>query len=73
MTILNQIVSNDMAKKGFKVLSYSYKEMPIESLNELMQEHDIESAAFREQLEADCIYVGTFALEDGVYKYKYLK
>jgi len=66
MSILNQIVSNDMASKGLKVVSYSFKEIALQDLNQFMQDNSIESQEFRSELEVDQVYVGTFAMEDPI-------
>lgn len=62
--ILNDVVSNQMAKHGFKVLSYAFREMAMEELEEIMRSHPVESLAFRQDIERDLIYVSTFALND---------
>lgn len=48
-----------------KVLSYGFKDLSLESYNEILKMHDNEeSIRFREDMEKDLTYVGTFALED---------
>jgi len=64
--ITNQIVSNQMAKKGLRVISLAYKDMSYEELAELMQGHDNESDEFRKELETGLNYLGTFAMQDEV-------
>ena len=51
-------------KNCLKVLSYAFKEISLESFNELMHTHPCESAEFRQELETDLIYLGTFGVED---------
>jgi|APSaa5957512535_1039671.scaffolds.fasta_scaffold28633_3 magnesium-transporting ATPase (P-type) len=53
-----------MAAHGLKVLSYSYKDMQLVTLNEMMHEHDIESNEFRQGIEQDLVYLCTFGIED---------
>ena len=51
-------------KNCLKVLSYAFKEISLESFNELMHTYPCESAEFRQELETDLIYLGTFGVED---------
>lgn len=53
-----------MAKKGLKVMSYAFKEILLEDLDNLIHSVNVESDEFRMELEADLVYLGTFALED---------
>lgn len=46
--LLEDAVSSDMASKGLKVISYSFKEIDVHTLNELMCNFQVESAEFRE-------------------------
>mmetsp|Transcript_14890 Transcript_14890/g.25363 ORF Transcript_14890/g.25363 Transcript_14890/m.25363 type:complete len:791 (+) Transcript_14890:874-3246(+) len=64
--LLSEIVTAKMASEGLKVLSYAFKEIRLEDLDQLMQSYNTEGAEFREQLEADLIYLGTFAMEDQI-------
>jgi P-type Ca2+ transporter type 2C len=64
--LLTNVVSHEMASKGLKVLSYAYRDMTVEELNDLMHTHDDESIEFREAIESDLTYVGTFALHDPI-------
>ena len=47
-----------------KCVSYAYKEIKIEELNELMHQYTLESEEFRQALETDLIYLATFGLLD---------
>ena len=62
--ILNVVVSSEMAKNSLKVLSYAFKEIQMADLGELMQTYNPESEEFREVLENELIYIGTFGLDD---------
>jgi len=55
-----------MASNGLKVISYAFKEINYSAMEELMQTFPVESNEFREQLESDLIYLGTFGLYDEV-------
>jgi len=55
-----------MASNGLKVISYAFKEINYSAMEELMQTFSVESNEFREQLESDLIYLGTFGLYDEV-------
>lgn len=63
-TILNHIVSLEMAQGGLKVLSYAFKEMRTTELERLMAEFDVESPDFRKELETDMVYLCTFGMLD---------
>jgi magnesium-transporting ATPase (P-type) len=58
------VVSIQMAKKGLKVLSYGFKEVPAAEFETWRQQWDEESAEYREALESDLIYLATFGLDD---------
>jgi magnesium-transporting ATPase (P-type) len=62
LSILENVVSAQMAQEGLKVLSYAFKDMLIEDFQ--MMAPDVESPEFRFELERDLVYLGTFALED---------
>lgn len=64
--LLDQVVSQQMASQGLKTLSYAYKQIPIDDLTEMMQAHHIESQEFRDFLEQNLTYLGTFGLEDPI-------
>ena len=64
MTILTQIVSNDMAQNRLKVLSFAFKEIPSADYEQLKISLNPESEEFRQVLEEDLIYVATFGLDD---------
>jgi len=53
-----------MASQGLKCLSYAFKEIRIEDLDQLMTSYDLESDDFRNELENDLIYLGTFGMDD---------
>lgn len=53
-----------MASQGLKCLSYAFKEIRIEDLDQLMNSYDLESDDFRNELENDLIYLGTFGMDD---------
>ena len=55
-----------MASNGLKVISYAFKEINYSTMEELMQTFPVESNEFRENLESDLIYLGTFGLYDEV-------
>jgi len=63
-TILNHIVSLEMAQGGLKVLSYAFKEMRSTELNSLFERFDVESPDFRKELETDMVYLCTFGMLD---------
>ena len=49
-----------------KVLSYAFKDIPLQSLNQLMHTHPNESPEFRQEIETDLVYLATIGLEDPV-------
>lgn len=55
-----------MASQGLKVLSYAYRDLTVDELNDLMHTHNDESIEFRQSIECDLTYVGTFALHDPI-------
>lgn len=62
--LLMQTVT-DMAKNQLKVISYAYREMTLSTYNNLLHVHESdESDAFRDMIESELIYLGTFGLED---------
>lgn len=63
--LLEDIIGQDMAgKQCLKVISYAFKEIEMDSFNELMRSENSESAEFREEIESDLIYLGTFGVKD---------
>lgn len=52
------------SKHCLKVVSFAYKEITMKALNELMHQHPLESAEFRQELESDLVYLATFGLDD---------
>lgn len=61
---MDQVVGQEMAESGLKVISYAFKEIRLEDLNELSKVTQVESEKFRAQLEVDLIYLCTFGLDD---------
>jgi magnesium-transporting ATPase (P-type) len=57
-------VVRQMAATPLKVLSYAHKDVNLEDLNNLLETFDPESPEFREHIESELTYVGTFGLED---------
>ena len=55
-----------MCKEGQKTLSYAYKKMPIEELEQLQKNHDEESPKFRDELLTNLNYLCTFGMEDPI-------
>lgn len=55
-----------MCKEGQKTLSYAYKKMSIESLEQLQNKFNEESSDFRDELLIDMIYLCTFGMEDPI-------
>lgn len=51
---------------GLKPLTYAFKQIYVEELNQLLQQYPQESDDFRNQLESQLIYLVTFGLEDPV-------
>lgn len=64
--LLEDVISSEMASNGLKVISLAFKEVNYSTMEELMQTFPVESNEFREQLESDLIYLGTFGLYDEV-------
>lgn len=66
--MMEQILTDkvmQMASGQLKVLTYAFKEMNLDTYNELLKIHEgEESIRFREEIERDLTYVGTFGLED---------
>lgn len=60
------IVACLMAREGMKTLSYAYKQIPMDDFNMLLSSHHVESEEFRNEIEADLVYLGSFGLEDKV-------
>ena len=53
-----------MAQRGLKPLTYAFKEISVDDLNQLTSRFNVEHEEFRNELENDLIYLGTFGLED---------
>jgi magnesium-transporting ATPase (P-type) len=64
--LLSDSIAIDMARNGLKVLSYAYKEITLQAFNELICNNLVESDEFRESLESDLTYMGTFGLNDPI-------
>ena len=64
--ILSDVVTDQMAATGLKVLSYAFKEVPYDDIIDMMRSQDIESEEFRNQVEQGLVYLGTFGLEDPI-------
>jgi magnesium-transporting ATPase (P-type) len=64
--LLSHVVSQEMAGAGLKVISYAYKEITMESFNQLMSTKHVEDEEFRIEAESELIYVATFGLEDPI-------
>lgn len=64
--LLEDAISTQMAAHGLKVISYAYKEISLQEMNELMCNYQVESHDFREKLESDLVYLGTFGLRDPI-------
>jgi magnesium-transporting ATPase (P-type) len=64
--ILNNAVSYYMAAQGLKVISYSFKDIPISKFNEMLESYDnnLENPEFRTEIENDLCYLCTFGLQD---------
>ena len=65
-TVLQQVASIDMGMTGLKPLTYAFKQIRIEELNNLLVQYPQESDEFRQHLENNLIYLGTFGLDDPV-------
>ena len=55
-----------MGMTGLKPLTYAFKQIKVEELNQLLQQFPQESDDFRNSLESNLIYLGTFGLDDPV-------
>jgi magnesium-transporting ATPase (P-type) len=64
LNVMQHIVSSSMAVDGLKCLSYAFKEIRIDDLDQLMSTYDLESDEFRAELENDLIYLATFGMDD---------
>ena len=51
-------------KFQLKILSFAFKEISLQSFNQLMHSYNVESAEFRQELETDLVYLTTIGLED---------
>lgn len=59
------VTVNNMAKNELKVISYAYRDMPLRTYNQLLHDYGGDEAdEFRDIIESELIYVGTFGLED---------
>lgn len=64
--LIFDIASNGMARDGLKTISFAYKQLALDDFNLLTSTHHIESEDFRNEIEADLVYIGTFGLEDPI-------
>jgi len=64
--LLEDVIGGEMAANGLKVISYAFKEISLSSMEELMQTFPVESNEFRQQLECELTYLGTFGLYDPI-------
>lgn len=65
--ILDNLV-HDMAQRGHKVLTYGYREISTEDLENLLEvyKENLENPGFKQELMNDLIYLATFGLEDPI-------
>jgi len=63
-SILENVVTGEMAEQGQKVLSYAFKEIRMHELSELSKMQGVETQEFRRQLEEHLIYLCTFGMDD---------
>ena len=64
LNILQHVVSQSMAAHGMKTLTYAFKEISVDDLNQLTSHYNVEQEEFRNELENDLIYLGTFGMDD---------
>ena len=64
--ILSDIVTDQMAARGLKTLSFAYKQIPYDDLVYMMRQFNVESEEFRDEIEKDLIYLASFGIEDPV-------
>lgn len=65
--MIDDVIGGEMAVNGLKVISYAFKEITLSTWEELKQTFPyVESNEFREQLECELTYLGTFGLYDGI-------
>lgn len=57
---------HSMATEGLKVLSFAFKEISQQELNEITARHPVESHQFRQEIESDLTYLCTFGMDDPV-------
>lgn len=57
---------HSMAAEGLKVLSFAFKEISQQDLNEITSRHPVESHGFRGEIESDLTYLCTFGMTDEV-------
>lgn len=56
----------DMAMTGLKPLTYAFKQIRVDELNQMLRQFSQESDEFRNALEENLIYLGTFGLDDPI-------
>lgn len=63
--ILDNIVANDMACLGLKVLSFAYKDISRQEYDVIMEnETNLESTSLRDSMEEGLTYLCTFGMQD---------
>lgn len=63
--IIDNIVANEMACLGLKVLSFGYKDIERHEYEEILEnETNLESSSLRVSMEEDLTYICTFGLQD---------
>lgn len=65
--LLNDTI-HEMASQPLKVITYAFKEMEISLFNQLIQAYGEESKQFRDEIERELVYLGTFGLYDPLRK-----
>lgn len=65
--MLTTQISNQMAQRGHKVLTYAFRQMAKEDLRWIMEQHeDLESLEFKNEICSDMTYLCTFGLDDPI-------
>jgi len=55
-----------MAHEGLKVISYAFKELTMDELRCLNDKYNTDTDEFRQEIEENLIYVGTFGMNDPI-------
>ena len=53
-----------MADQGLKVLSFAFKDMKVDTVQQILDRLDDESPEFRDEMESELTYLCTFGLQD---------